>query len=92
MLPIGNNMSLTKLLKTKRIILSSLCILFFISVFISGCIDLPVDLQKEFFKKSKNFPYILKLYSEDMFDSVLVNNPNGLVLLRFHSFNRICTE
>jgi hypothetical protein len=53
--------------------------------FLSGCNDLPVDLWREFHEKSKDFPYIQRLYSENMFDSILIDEPCGLVLLRFHS-------
>lgn len=75
----------------KRIILSILT-LFLITIMILGCTDLPINLQREFLQKSKNFPYIQKLYFEGMLDSVMVNNPDGLVLLKFHSFNDSISE
>ena len=58
----------------------------FITSLIPGCTEMPIDVLSEFLQKSKNFPAILRLYGEGMFDSVVVNNPDGLVLLRFHSF------
>jgi len=73
--------------KIDKKLIVSLIVTLLIILFFSGCINMPPEVFKEFLKKSKNFPYILRLYNEDMFDSVFVNNPNGLVLLRFHSFN-----
>ncbi len=76
----------------KKRIICTLVIVMSITAYFSGCIDMPPDLFKEFIQKSKNFPSIQRLYFEGMFDSVLVNNPDGLVLLRFNSFEDSISE
>jgi len=75
----------------KRIIVTFVLILSSIVLFY-GCIDMPPDLFKEFLQKSKNFPNIQRLYCKGMYDSVLVNNPDGLVILRFNSFENSISE
>ena len=69
----------------KVIKIVAMLLLLLITCFLFGCTEMPADLHKEFLSKSINFPYIQRLDAEGLFDEVIVNNPNGLVLLRFFS-------
>jgi len=70
-----------------RINILLICFIFVLSsLYFSGCEDNAISLWKEFMQKSKEFPDIQRLYQNGMFDEVLVNEVNGLVLLRFHSY------
>jgi hypothetical protein len=51
----------------------------------TGCVTDEIGVMREFLQKSKNFPEIQRLYEQGLFDTILVNDEEGLVLLRFHS-------